>query len=274
MRTWVPGRRDGSCSWSEGVSCYSSRGRTWLTCDCVLAHACVCKVRVCVLCACAVNFLWAGCRIQLPKVGSLHSHIGRHSPCFTARSFCVRLSTSLPCHTCTGATGVKASPPPPTCAWWGPRGCSVLPGLGDTFSDFDTLWAWMGCSFRFGMLPPLSQGCGGMLWLRGLGDGARTMDAPLSPREAGKAHAHIFPFFSFFHSALLPHLSLNQDNCARVLLVRGANKEVKNFNSQTSFQVRTQLCTAAGAAESQRAQRLCCRLNVLQNASYLMVYSS
>ncbi|XP_048825594.1 SH3 and multiple ankyrin repeat domains protein 2-like isoform X2 [Brienomyrus brachyistius] len=29
----------------------------------------------------------------------------------------------------------------------------------------------------------------------------------------------------------------NQDNCARVLLVRGANKEVKNFNSQTPFQV-------------------------------------
>ncbi|XP_031425313.1 SH3 and multiple ankyrin repeat domains protein 2 isoform X5 [Clupea harengus] len=29
----------------------------------------------------------------------------------------------------------------------------------------------------------------------------------------------------------------NQDNCVRVLLVRGANKEVKNFNSQSSFQV-------------------------------------
>ncbi|XP_048118574.1 SH3 and multiple ankyrin repeat domains protein 3-like [Alosa alosa] len=29
----------------------------------------------------------------------------------------------------------------------------------------------------------------------------------------------------------------NQDNCVRVLLVRGANKEVKNFNSQTPFQV-------------------------------------
>lgn len=28
-----------------------------------------------------------------------------------------------------------------------------------------------------------------------------------------------------------------QDNCVRVLLVRGANKEVKNFNSQTPFQV-------------------------------------
>ncbi|XP_061102968.1 SH3 and multiple ankyrin repeat domains protein 2-like [Conger conger] len=29
----------------------------------------------------------------------------------------------------------------------------------------------------------------------------------------------------------------NQDNCARVLLVRGGNKEVKNYNSQTPFQV-------------------------------------
>ncbi|MBN3311484.1 SHAN2 protein, partial [Atractosteus spatula] len=29
----------------------------------------------------------------------------------------------------------------------------------------------------------------------------------------------------------------NQDNCARVLLVRGANKEIKNYNSQTPFQV-------------------------------------
>uniref|UniRef100_A0A3P9PNT1 SH3 and multiple ankyrin repeat domains 2 n=1 Tax=Poecilia reticulata TaxID=8081 RepID=A0A3P9PNT1_POERE len=29
----------------------------------------------------------------------------------------------------------------------------------------------------------------------------------------------------------------NQDNCARVLLVRGADKEVKNYNSQTPFQV-------------------------------------
>ncbi|KAJ3594142.1 hypothetical protein NHX12_006474, partial [Muraenolepis orangiensis] len=29
----------------------------------------------------------------------------------------------------------------------------------------------------------------------------------------------------------------NQDNCARVLLARGADKEVKNYNSQSSFQV-------------------------------------
>ncbi|GLD71942.1 SH3 and multiple ankyrin repeat domains protein 3-like protein, partial [Lates japonicus] len=27
------------------------------------------------------------------------------------------------------------------------------------------------------------------------------------------------------------------DNCARVLLVRGADKEVKNYNSQSPFQV-------------------------------------
>ncbi|KAJ7985708.1 hypothetical protein DPEC_G00343260 [Dallia pectoralis] len=30
----------------------------------------------------------------------------------------------------------------------------------------------------------------------------------------------------------------NQDNCARVLLVRGADKEVKNYNGQSPFQVR------------------------------------
>ncbi|XP_064821322.1 uncharacterized protein LOC135539371 [Oncorhynchus masou masou] len=35
------------------------------------------------------------------------------------------------------------------------------------------------------------------------------------------------PFFPVF----------SQDNCARVLLVRGANKEVKNYNSQSPFQV-------------------------------------
>ncbi|MEQ2291524.1 hypothetical protein AMECASPLE_014181 [Ameca splendens] len=29
----------------------------------------------------------------------------------------------------------------------------------------------------------------------------------------------------------------NQDSCARVLLFRGANKEIKNYNSQTAFQV-------------------------------------
>lgn len=28
-----------------------------------------------------------------------------------------------------------------------------------------------------------------------------------------------------------------QESCARVLLFRGANKEVKNYNSQTAFQV-------------------------------------
>lgn len=35
------------------------------------------------------------------------------------------------------------------------------------------------------------------------------------------------------------HLSaVIQDSCARVLLFRGANKEIKNYNSQTAFQVR------------------------------------
>lgn len=32
-------------------------------------------------------------------------------------------------------------------------------------------------------------------------------------------------------------LSVTQDSCARVLLFRGANKEIKNYNSQTAFQV-------------------------------------
>jgi len=31
-----------------------------------------------------------------------------------------------------------------------------------------------------------------------------------------------------------------QDSCTRVLLFRGANKEIKNYNSQTAFQVRAQ----------------------------------
>lgn len=30
---------------------------------------------------------------------------------------------------------------------------------------------------------------------------------------------------------------LIQDSCARVILFRGANKEIKNYNSQTAFQV-------------------------------------
>lgn len=29
-----------------------------------------------------------------------------------------------------------------------------------------------------------------------------------------------------------------QESCARVLLFRGANKDVRNYNSQTAFQVR------------------------------------
>lgn len=36
------------------------------------------------------------------------------------------------------------------------------------------------------------------------------------------------------------HINLSvviQDSCARVLLFRGANKEIKNYNSQTAFQV-------------------------------------
>lgn len=32
-------------------------------------------------------------------------------------------------------------------------------------------------------------------------------------------------------------LAVVQDSCARVLLFRGANKEIKNYNSQTAFQV-------------------------------------
>lgn len=40
--------------------------------------------------------------------------------------------------------------------------------------------------------------------------------------------------FSSFSLSLLPP---PQDNCARVLLVRGADKEVKNYNSQSPFQV-------------------------------------
>lgn len=33
-------------------------------------------------------------------------------------------------------------------------------------------------------------------------------------------------------------LLLLQDSCARVLLFRGANKDIKNYNNQTAFQVK------------------------------------
>lgn len=46
---------------------------------------------------------------------------------------------------------------------------------------------------------------------------------------------------------LIPPLTLPQESCARVLLFRGANKDVRNYNSQTAFQVREclQECEAA-----------------------------
>lgn len=34
-----------------------------------------------------------------------------------------------------------------------------------------------------------------------------------------------------------PTPTLPQESCARVLLFRGANKDVRNYNSQTAFQV-------------------------------------
>jgi len=39
----------------------------------------------------------------------------------------------------------------------------------------------------------------------------------------------LFPF---------PPCLLSQESCARVLLFRGASKEIRNYNSQTAFQVR------------------------------------
>lgn len=51
----------------------------------------------------------------------------------------------------------------------------------------------------------------------------------------------MFEAFSWLH--LNHFLFLLQDNCARVLLVRGANKEVKNYNSQSPFQVETLVST-------------------------------
>lgn len=38
----------------------------------------------------------------------------------------------------------------------------------------------------------------------------------------------LFPF---------PPCLLSQESCARVLLFRGASKEIRNYNSQTAFQV-------------------------------------
>lgn len=37
---------------------------------------------------------------------------------------------------------------------------------------------------------------------------------------------------------LFPPRLLSQESCARVLLFRGASKEIRNYNSQTAFQVR------------------------------------
>uniref|UniRef100_A0A8D0CMD0 SH3 and multiple ankyrin repeat domains 3 n=1 Tax=Scleropages formosus TaxID=113540 RepID=A0A8D0CMD0_SCLFO len=42
----------------------------------------------------------------------------------------------------------------------------------------------------------------------------------------------------------------NQDSCARVLLFRGANKEIKNYNNQTAFQVRPHFLCAVPFRET------------------------
>lgn len=39
------------------------------------------------------------------------------------------------------------------------------------------------------------------------------------------------------HPAVTPPPIFLQESCARVLLFRGANKDVRNYNSQTAFQV-------------------------------------
>lgn len=48
---------------------------------------------------------------------------------------------------------------------------------------------------------------------------------------------------------LPPHVitaASQQESCARVLLFRGANKDVRNYNSQTAFQVQAELGRGRG----------------------------
>ncbi|KAL2093350.1 hypothetical protein ACEWY4_010662 [Coilia grayii] len=60
----------------------------------------------------------------------------------------------------------------------------------------------------------------------------------------------------------------NQDSCARVLLFRGANKEIKNYNSQTAFQVRTQPSPARhGTAQLSSAQHSTAQHSTAQHST-------
>lgn len=55
------------------------------------------------------------------------------------------------------------------------------------------------------------------------------------PRRAKKENTMAFCY-------LVKHpFCVTQESCARVLLFRGTNKEIKNYNSQTAFQVRLTL---------------------------------
>lgn len=49
-------------------------------------------------------------------------------------------------------------------------------------------------------------------------------------------------------------LLLLQDGCARVLLFRGADKDVKNYNNQTAFQVHNQNQSRTRAEPEQNLQ--------------------
>lgn len=58
---------------------------------------------------------------------------------------------------------------------------------------------------------------------------------------------HCFTRFLYFYL---------QDSCARVLLFRGGNKELKNYNSQTPFQVRRALGSLQCPCESYSGSQL------------------
>ncbi|KAI4795425.1 hypothetical protein KUCAC02_031419, partial [Chaenocephalus aceratus] len=64
--------------------------------------------------------------------------------------------------------------------------------------------------------------------------------ADMSAQNAsGNAALHICALYNQIHEPLTSETAFTpaSDNCARVLLVRGADKDVKNYNSQSPFQV-------------------------------------
>lgn len=62
--------------------------------------------------------------------------------------------------------------------------------------------------------------------------------APVCPVQPGNQTHGRAGHMSDTLTAFTWLVSVLQDSCARVLLFRGANKDIKNYNNQTAFQVR------------------------------------